>query len=217
MFDRRLPLQMMCCLLFASFFPYAEPASAEPTECDLLAASPYDVSRPRNVPGVPYASLDARKAIKACIQAIQANHMDARTVFQLGRAFAASGKEGKRAMQLYLLAAKAGHVLSLSNIGTLYVIGDGVQADLATAIKWFRKAAGKGEVFAQMRLGDFYWDGVAVKKDYVKAFSWYRKAAAQGQQEAKDWLEDRQHEIDDGDYSEIVLATAVGWLVQAMG
>ena len=67
----------------------------------------------------------------------------------------------------------------------MHAKGEGVPADDAKAVSWFRKAAEQGIAAAQYNLGLMYVNGDGVPKDGAKAVSWYRKAAEQGNARAQ--------------------------------
>ena len=54
-------------------------------------------------------------------------------------------------MAWYRKAVDAGNVSAMHNIGTLYVLGQGVPQDYAQALTWFRKGADAGDI-APVRL-----------------------------------------------------------------
>lgn len=74
-------------------------------------------------------------------------------------------------------------------LGFIYERGQGVPADPATAVGWYRKAAAQGDVHAQFRLGFLYAYGRGVDRDDVEAAIWYRRAAEQGNEAARAALE----------------------------
>lgn len=67
-----------------------------------------------------------------------------------------------------------------SDLGVLYLIGQGVQQDYKAALKWFRKGADQGAANAQFYVGIMYGSGLGMPPDYNEATTWYRKAANQG-------------------------------------
>ncbi len=72
------------------------------------------------------------------------------------------------------------------NLGVMYYNYEGIPANVAKALKWFRKAANQGVDAAQANLGLMYFIGDGVPKDNVKAFSWWSVAEKQGYN--KVWL-----------------------------
>ena len=77
-------------------------------ECDLAAASPYDVDRPASIPSVPAANIDTRQALLACRVALGIAPNDPRIQFQVGRVFEALKDFGK-ARSYYEKAANQGY------------------------------------------------------------------------------------------------------------
>ena len=69
-----------------------------------------------------------------------------------------------------------------------YDEGDGLEDDLAEAVKWYQEAAGHGHAGAQFELGWCYQSGNGVGEDLEKAVEWYRIAAEQGYAPAQYWL-----------------------------
>jgi hypothetical protein len=94
------------------------------------------------------------------------------------------------ALKKLLPLAKKGNRQAQRYIGTMYLNGNGVKDNTATAIQWYRKAAGQGDATAQYELGEIYYSGYGVPEDYPKAAQWYRKAADQGSADAQDKLGD---------------------------
>jgi len=62
----------------------------------------------------------------------------------------------------------------------MYLIGEGVAKDPATARTWFEKAAATGDPAAEYARGHFYIDGVGAPVDPVRALSWFQRSAAHG-------------------------------------
>jgi TPR repeat protein len=63
--------------------------------------------------------------------------------------------------------------------GHAYLLGQGVQADPPTALKWLNQAAGEGDARAQTELGDCYYYGDGVAENKAEGVRWYRMAAEQ--------------------------------------
>jgi TPR repeat protein len=89
------------------------------------------------------------------------------------------------AISHFRVAAERGDAEAQSNLGVLYVIGEGVGQDDAEAVRWYRKSAEQGFDPAQFNLGGMYERGAGVAQDYVEAARWYRAAAEQGNAEAQ--------------------------------
>ena len=146
--------------------------------CDAVAASPRDVSRPANVPGVSYSDVDAKVAVPACEASTKADPQNARQIFQYGRALDADGKLDL-ALENYRKAADEGHVAAANNVGKL--LTDGVLAkDFDTAFKYYTISAEHGFDFAMVGLGHLYRDGNGTMQNEVEALKWYSAAADLG-------------------------------------
>jgi localization factor PodJL len=77
-------------------------------------------------------------------------------------------------------AAAGGDPKALFEIGNRYAEGRGVDADMASAAKWYEQAAQAGLAPAQYRLGSFYEKGIGVERDVAAAKRWYEQAAEAG-------------------------------------
>src|SRR5439155_12456866 len=72
-----------------------------------------------------------------------------------------------------------------SELGWLYVNGQGVPQDYGEALKWYRKAAEQNDPRAQNSLGLMYENARGVTQDYGEALKWYRKATAENRRTGK--------------------------------
>jgi TPR repeat protein len=150
------------------------------TDCDRLAASPDDPSRPAGVSGIELAAIDSTKAIPACRSALSASPKDARVILQLARALL-KGQMLEEAFDLCHRASEAGHAPAMSTLGVLYDEGSGTPKDEAEAVRWYRKAAEAGDLVGMTQLGLRYQEGGGgLPKDETEAVRWYRKAAEAG-------------------------------------
>jgi len=156
---------------------------APPTECDRLAASPGDLDRPSSIPGVVFEEIDPQRAIPACRAAMELHPGDPRLAYTLGRAFDAAGQYDE-AVTHYHMAADAGYVSAISNLGTMYQNGLGVAQDEREAARLFHIAVDAGNTYAMNNLGLMYQEGRGVAKDHAEAVRLYRKAADAGNAEA---------------------------------
>lgn len=152
-------------------------------DCDRLAASPTDTTRPSGVAGVDFVKIDAGAATAACDEAMQHNPEVARFVYQAGRA-AEARKDYPRAAELYRAAISNGNIAALTGLGVLYDYGRGFVVDFVEARKWYEKAAALGEAGAMTALGWLYFNGQGVASDYTKAREWFDKARALGDVDA---------------------------------
>ena len=79
-----------------------------------------------------------------------------------------------------LQAAERGDAKAQNQLGEMYMHGQGVPQNAATAVQWFRKAAAQNHVGAQNSLGALYASGQGVPQNYREAAQWYARAAQQG-------------------------------------
>ena len=137
------------------------------TDCDRLAAMPYDTGHAPGLPGLETNKINVAAATAACNDAIARYPDVARFTFQAGRV-AYARKDFAEARRLYEQAAAAGYVMALNNIGALYEGGDGVPQNYAEAVRWYSKAADGGEPIAMVDLGYQYENGHGVARDLTR-------------------------------------------------
>jgi TPR repeat protein len=89
--------------------------------------------------------------------------------------------------------ADQGNAQAQYRLGEMYDNGEGVAADDAEAVKWYRRAAEQGHPGAQWQLGYKYEYGSGVAVDNVESIKWFRKAAEQGHGIAQFELAMRYH------------------------
>ena len=92
----------------------------------------------------------------------------------------AAGCGGKPSVKQLRVQASEGDVEAQYQLGLRYAQGDGLPADLATAVGWHRKAAAQGHPEAQLALGRALTSGTGVPKDIAAGHYWYRQAAERG-------------------------------------
>ncbi|HXO69566.1 MAG TPA: TIR domain-containing protein [Bradyrhizobium sp.] len=148
-------------------------------DCDRLAASPFDMTRPSGVAGVDFAKIDAIAATPACDEAMQRDPDIVRFVYQAGRA-AQARKDYIKAAELYRAGIAKGSTASMNNLGILYCRGEGVSQDYGEARTWFEKAAALDNTYAMNSLAELYYYGRGVTQDYAEARKWSERAAALG-------------------------------------
>src|ERR1019366_5804034 len=85
-----------------------------------------------------------------------------------------------KALALLLPAALKGNPVAQHRIGVMYVMGQGVEQDLAEATRWFRKAAEQGQGESEYSMGLRYLWGQSVAQDDQEAARWLKLAADQG-------------------------------------
>jgi TPR repeat protein len=155
--------------------PAAMPAAPAPeTECDRLAAHPFDPDAVAT--GVFYADLDADKVVEACQAAITDYPQEARFFTQLARGLHKAGKPS-----LAYAASKQGAELgsgqSMAYLGVLYKNGTSVAESQPEALAWFDKAAAAGNPGGMVFAAAMYRDGVGTDRNYERAAELYKQAS----------------------------------------
>lgn len=145
------------------------------TDCDRLAAMPYDTGHAPDLPGLELPKINISLATAACNDAMQAYPDVARFVFEAGRV-ANARKDFAEARRLYDKAAAAGYSMAVHNIGAMYEGGQGVSIDYFEAARWYRKAADAGEPIAMIDLGWLEETGHGMAKNCAEAVRLYETA-----------------------------------------
>lgn len=96
----------------------------------------------------------------------------------------------RRALQLYLQAARFGDADAQYIAGAMYFKGLGTSADFQQAFKLLYQAArnGKSTPESQKLLAQAFIVGDPVPKNYPEAVKWYKQAAARGDRDAQNEL-----------------------------
>lgn len=77
--------------------------------------------------------------------------------------------------------ARYGNVEAMTELGSMYLNGDGVEKNGKYAVNLFKKAAGEGNVKAKCNLALVYLKGLSgVTTHYKRAYELYKEAAEQG-------------------------------------
>ena len=74
---------------------------------------------------------------------------------------------------------------SAAYLGRMYLRGEGVKMDYATAKAWFERGADQGDRECHNGLGIIYRDGLGVRPDTRKALAHFNAAAGQDLAEAQ--------------------------------
>jgi TPR repeat protein len=96
-----------------------------------------------------------------------------------------SSEDKSRAVNLYKIAADAGHREAAFELGKMYQTGKGVTANSPRAITYFELAAMQGHELAQLELGFAFSLGELAQGDYAKSFAFFKRAADQGNAKAQ--------------------------------
>jgi TPR repeat protein len=117
------------------------------------------------------------------------------------------------AVELYRVAADAGHAGARHSLAALYALGRGVNQDYAEAMRWYRAAADAGDIDALFKVGIMYAHGEGVAVDLAEARSWWDRAAAAGHASAMRCLGELHATGGGGAAADPV--TAAGWYLRA--
>lgn len=116
------------------------------SECDGLAANPYD--RDRRAAGVGIEGIDATVALPVCQEALKSAPFDPQTNYQVGRVLERAG-DLDAAMHHYLAAAAMDYAAGLRNVGRLIAVSPpGRFPKLGPARDWIRRGAKAGDPWA---------------------------------------------------------------------
>jgi TPR repeat protein len=96
-------------------------------------------------------------------------------------------RQFERARKYYEDAAAAGYALSQSNLGVLYMNGEGVQRSPEVAANLFRQGAEKGDPSGMFFYASCLQDGLGLPKDTKAAAEWFRRSARAGNPRAIEW------------------------------
>ena len=157
------------------------------TDCDRLAASPIDATRPDEVKGVELQKIDTNAASAACNDAVRSHPDIARFVYQAGRV-AEARNDTDGALRLYRDAIEKGSAAAINRLGLMYENELGGKPDFAEAVRWYEKAASRGQANAMNNLGYAYQNGKGIVRDHAEALKWFERAANLGNTDAMNSL-----------------------------
>jgi hypothetical protein len=120
----------------------------EPHKCDFLAAEPQNNL---SIKGVDFDSIDAKKAIPACLTAIKVSPENPRYLHNLARAYDSIGKHQK-SIPYYTRSASLGYVHAINNLGVMYINGLGVKQNFAKGASLLKKAKSRGHIQSRVNL-----------------------------------------------------------------
>lgn len=172
-----VPFSMLLAVLLT--VPVLAQTAKVVSECDRLAANPFDPNRPEEISGVGLAELNPDLAIRACERTLKRFPGNPRYQFQLARSFVKANRYAK-ALKFYRRAAAQGYAPAQRSLGVMYLYSQGVPQNDAEAVALFRKAAEQSNALAQNNLGAMYEKGRGVPQNEAAAARWFRKSAEQG-------------------------------------
>jgi WD40 repeat protein/serine/threonine protein kinase len=156
------------------------------SKCDESAAAPYDPDR--IAPGVMPKQIVAEIAVMACADAVEHSENTGRSLYQRGRALAASGKF-LYARRDFEAASAAGYRAARAELAML--LSDPLSGipDVPLAVSLFTQAWNDGVTISAFRLGNLYERGLAapdgkgslLPADEAQAWVWYQKGADAGE------------------------------------
>jgi TPR repeat protein len=97
-------------------------------------------------------------------------------------------RQFERARKSYEDAAAAGYTLSLSNLGVLYMNGEGVKRSPEVAANLFKQGADKGDATGMFYYAGCLQEGLGVPRDPKAAVEWFRRSAHAGSPRAIEWF-----------------------------
>jgi hypothetical protein len=89
------------------------------------------------------------------------------------------------ALKLFTQATDQGYVPSYSEIGLMYLHGEGTPVNAAKALTYFSLGSDAGDPVCQEKLGWRYYNGEGVPKEFPTAAKWFRLAGDAGQTQAQ--------------------------------
>jgi serine/threonine protein kinase/TPR repeat protein len=92
-----------------------------------------------------------------------------------------------QARKYYEDAAAEGYTLSLSNLGVLYMNGEGVQRSPEIAANLFKQGAEKGDANGMFFYAGCLAEGLGLQRDTKGAAEWFRRSARAGNPRAVEW------------------------------
>ena len=117
----------------------------------------------------------------------KAENGDTVAMFKIGDYYSRQGNDAE-AFKWHLKAAKLGANFSMSELGTMYLKGAGVEKNEKEGFKWILKAAESGHVASMAMVARMYEIGYIVEPDINEALKWYTEAANAGEPHAQQRL-----------------------------
>ena len=98
--------------------------------------------------------------------------------------------------------AEQGDSKAQRQLGMMYYLGQGMDADYDAAYAWLDKAAAQGDDIAQLTLGVMHVEGQGVESDKVAAHMWFSLSLQQGNPSAQIRLDRLLAEMTDEEIAE---------------
>lgn len=154
--------------------------------CDQAAAGPYDLDRPKSMPGVAWETLRAAggQAIEACEIAARLYPDERRYRYQLARAY--QGSEPKKALPLLQLLMRQNYRAAYDNYGWALLDTRVGRNDMAGALASFRQGANLGDPDALVSLATMISKGRVEGQGQEEAYRLFKRAAGLGHREASE-------------------------------
>jgi TPR repeat protein len=147
------------------------------TECDVVAADPFDNGR--LTAGVPWGLVNTSIAIRACLRSVANQPNSPRLLFNLGRALDIAERFDE-AESFYRKAADLGYASAFKNLGYMQRQSRGMPENFEAAAQLYLEAALRGSNAGRTAIATLYREGLGVPQSYEEALRWYRLAAADG-------------------------------------
>ncbi len=160
----------------------AKAAAPQDAACDVLAASPEDMQRPKSIAGVKNADIQMPAAMPACKAALAKNPNSPRLQFEMARLLNISKTEPQTMLGLYVASAKQNYAISMVNLGVAAENGTSIKQNYQTAAKWYAKAAAEPLLnrVGIYNLALLYKAGLGVDRDTARYGSLACKSATAG-------------------------------------
>lgn len=107
--------------------------------------------------------------------------------YEMGSSYYDKGNY-QEAIKWYTRAAENGYLDAQSELGFMYLNGEGTVVNKIEAVKWLKMAGEKGDALAQQTLGYLYKNGDGVPRDEKEAQKWFKEAAPKYYNYAKELM-----------------------------
>lgn len=161
--------------------------AAHATACDEEAADPVDPQKLS--PGLSEATVNLRRALRACAYDLAREPENPRLLFQFGRVLEIANRS-EWANAYYARAAELGYSAAMVNLGYNFRVGRGVERNPQRALDLTIQAANLGNLRARTNVGTAFQTGTGVEADPEEGILWLRLAASLGWPHAANALGD---------------------------